>query len=142
MNFLDFATQKPEFWRGTAAILDAVLTNGIDETFTRAEREMIFAKCSELNGCVFCAEHHSKLAVDLGFNDTLSKDDYLFIEKVMNNTYKFVNYDIDKLNNIRYIAGVVKMVNHYVKEFDITQVDNNNTSLKDTPIKIMGYNLI
>ena len=77
MNFLDFTKQQPEFWKGAATILDAVLTKGIDNSYTRAEREMIFAYVSEDNGCEFCARHHSDFARDIGFVDSFTKDTYV-----------------------------------------------------------------
>ena len=43
MNFLDFVKTQALFWKSAASILDAVLTKGIDNSYTRAEREMIFA---------------------------------------------------------------------------------------------------
>ena len=128
MNFLDFVKQQPEFWKGAATILDAVLTKGIDNSYTRAEREMIFAYVSEDNGCEFCAKHHSDFARDIGFNDSFTKDTY-------------VDNNIDKQKNVTYISAVAKMYNHLVEEFGITQVNDNNIMLKDTPVKYRGYNL-
>ena len=128
MNFLDFVKQQPEFWKSAATILDAVLTKGIDDTYTRAEREMIFAYISEDNGCEFCAKHHSDLARDIGF-------DYNFTK------YTYVGDNIDKQKNVTYIGAVAKMYNHLVDEFGITQVNEDNIMLKDTPVKHRGYNL-
>ena len=128
MNFLTFVKQQPEFWKGAATILDAVLTKGIDNSYTRAEREMIFAYVSEDNGCKFCAKHHSDFARDIGFDDSFTKDTY-------------VDNNIDKQKNVTYISAVAKMYNHLVEEFGITQVNDDNIMLKDTPVKYRGYNL-
>ena len=128
MNFLTFVKQQPEFWKGAATILDAVLTKGIDNSYTRAEREMIFAYVSEDNDCEFCAKHHSDFARDIGFDDSFTKDTY-------------VDDNIDKQKNVAYISAVAKMYNHLVEEFGITQVNDDNIMLKDTPVKYRGYNL-
>lgn len=125
MNFLDFVKTQPFFWKSAASILDAVLTKGIDDTYTRAEREMIFAYISEDNGCEFCAKHHSDLAYSLGFDDSFTKDTY-------------VDENIDKINNVRYISAVAKMYNHLVNEFGITQANESDEMLKDTQ-KANGY---
>ena len=125
MNFLDFVKEQPNFWKGAASILDAVLTKGINDTYTRAEREMIFAYISEDNGCDFCAKHHSDLAYSLGFNDSFTKDTY-------------VDESIDKIENVRYITAVANMYNHLVKEFNITQSNEQGSMLKDTQLA-KGY---
>ena len=125
MNFLDFVKQQPEFWKSAATILDAVLTKGIDDTYTRAEREMIFAYISEDNGCEFCAKHHSDLAYALGFEDSFNKNNYL-------------DDNVDKINNVRYISAVAKMYNHLVNEFGITQTNESDKMLKDTQLA-KGY---
>jgi AhpD family alkylhydroperoxidase len=128
LNFLDFVKQQPEFWKGAASILDTVLTKGIDNSYTRAEREMIFAYISEDNGCEFCAIHHSDFARDIGFDDNFTK-------------YTYVGDNIDKQKNVTYISAVAKMYNHLVEEFGITQVNDDNIMLKDTPVKYRGYTL-
>ena len=128
LNFLDFVKQQPEFWKGAATILDAVLTKGIDNSYTRAEREMIFAYVSQDNGSEFCAKHHSDFARDIGFDDSFTKDTY-------------VDNNVDKQKNVTYISAVAKMYNHLVEEFGITQVNDDNIMLKDTPVKYRGYNL-
>ena len=128
MNFLTFVKQQPEFWKSAQTILDTVLTRGIDNSYTRAEREMIFAYVSEDNGCEFCAKHHSDLARDIGFDDSFTKDTY-------------VDNNIDKQKNVAYITAVAKLYNHLVEEFGITKVNDDDIMLKDTPIKYTGYNL-
>ena len=125
MNFFDFVKTQPLFWKSAATILDAVLTKGIDNTYTRAEREMIFAYISEDNGCEFCAKHHSDLAYALGFEDSFDKSNY-------------VDDNVDKINNVRYIIAVAKMYNHLVNEFGITQTNESNKMLKDTQLA-KGY---
>lgn len=128
MNFLDFVKEQPDFWKGAASILDVVLTKGIDNSYTRAEREMIFAYISQDNGCDFCATHHSNFARDIGFEDSFNKNNY-------------VDENIDKQRNVTYITAVAKMYNHLVEEFGITKVNDDNIMLKDTPVKYKGYNL-
>jgi AhpD family alkylhydroperoxidase len=125
MNFLDFVKTQPLFWKSAASILDAVLTKGIDNSYTRAEREMIFAYISEDNGCEFCAKHHSDLAYALGFDDSFDKNNYL-------------DDNVDKINNVRYISAVAKMYNHLVNEFGITQTNESDKMLKDTQLA-KGY---
>jgi len=43
MNYLDLVKTQREFWHNAMTLVDTVLTIGIDNTFSRAEREMIFA---------------------------------------------------------------------------------------------------
>jgi hypothetical protein len=49
--------------------------------------------------------------------------------------------NIDKQKNVTYISAVAKMYNHLVEEFGITQVNDDNIMLKDTPVKYRGYTL-
>jgi len=128
MTFLEFVKTHPDFWKSAATMLDAVLTNGIDDTYTRAEREMIFAYASEDNGCNFCVEHHRDLAYSLGFDDSFTKENY-------------TNSDNAKLNNIRFITAAARFVNNIVEDFDITKVTEQNITLKDTPVKHKGYSI-
>ena len=139
MNYLDLVKTQREFWHNAMTLVDTVLTIGIDNTFSRAEREMIFALCSEQNNCEFCAKHHKDFALDLGYDNTLTPDDGLMIKKVVNHTYKYVNYNVDKLNNIRYISSVCKMINHLIKEFDVNDMDDYKNMLKDIHVKNGGY---
>ena len=139
MNYLDLVKTQREFWHNAMTLVDSVLTIGIDNTFSRAEREMIFALCSQENGCGFCAKHHKDFALDLGYKESRGSEDLLMIKKVVNHTYKYVNYDVDKLNNIRYIASVCKMINHLIKEFSVTDLDEYKSMLKDIHVKNGGY---
>mgnify|MGYP001560989710 FL=1 len=91
MNYLDLVKTQREFWHNAMTLVDTVLTIGIDNTFSRAEREMIFALCSEQNNCEFCANHHKDFALDLGYDNTLTPDDGVMIKQVVNHTYKYVN---------------------------------------------------
>ena len=128
MTFLEFVKTHPDFWKSAATMLDAVLTNGIDDTYTRAEREMIFAYASEDNDCNFCAVHHKDLSYSLGFDDSFTKENY-------------INVDSAKLNNIKFITAAARFVNNIVEDFDITKVTEQNITLKDTPVKYKGYTI-
>ena len=128
MNFLNFVKENYKFWNSVAPMLDSILTTGIDDTFTRAEREMIFAYISEDNGCDFCAKHHSDLAYSLGFDDNFTKDN-------------FADGNVDKERNIRYIVSCENLVNDLVDDFNITQVADQDIMLSHTFVKHKGYSV-
>ena len=125
MTFQDLFKSNPKIWMPIADLLDNVLTNGINQRFTRAEREYIFAYFSKENNCDFCYEHHIDFAYDLGYNDTVD------IETI---------HDADALENIFWIRNIASLVNTAIKEYNISQVNPANKKLKDTTIKEYGYN--
>lgn len=125
MTFQDLFKNNPKIWMPIADLLDNVLTVGINDRFTRAEREYIFAYFSKENGCNFCYEHHIDFAYDLGYDDTI------IIDKLT---------DPDALENIFWIRSITLLVNTAIKEYNITQVNPSAKKLKDTTIKNYGYN--
>jgi len=140
MNFLDLQRQHDRFWIPAMNLIDTVLTVGIDDAYTRAEREMIFAYCSKVNGCTFCATRHSDFAVDLGFDNSFTEEDYYVFSEVANNTaYNRNDYDQNKMNNIRYIAAAAKMINSLVSSFNVKKIDETDQKLQHTQVKLFGY---
>jgi len=140
MNFLDLQRQDDRFWTPAMNLIDTVLTVGIDDTYTRAEREMIFAYCSKINGCTFCATRHYDFAIDLGFDQSFNDDDYYVFSEVANNTaYNRDDYNHQKMNNIRYIAAAAKMINSLVSAFGVSKIDDNDQKLQHTQVKLFGY---
>ena len=125
MTFQDLFKNTPKIWIPIADLLDNALTVGINDRFTRAEREYIFAYFSKENGCNFCYEHHIDFAYDLGYDDTI------IIDKLT---------DPDALENIFWIRSITLLVNTAIKEYNITQVNPSAKKLKDTTIKNYGYN--
>lgn len=125
MTFQDLFKNNPKIWMPIADLLDNVLTVGINDRFTRAEREYIFAYFSKENSCDFCYEHHIDFAYDLGYDDTIIIDELT---------------DPDSLENIFWIRSITLLVNTAIKEYNITQVNPSNKKLKDTTIKDYGYN--
>ncbi len=125
MNFYDVQREHPEIWQGTSIIMDAVVTSGIDNSYTRAEREMIFAYISEDNGCAFCAKHHKDLAYDLGFDDSFTKENYADTPA--------------KQKNVSYIAAAANFMNQIVIDFGVTQINDKDIMLRETPVRNRGY---
>jgi hypothetical protein len=125
MTFQDLFKNNTKIWMPIADLLDNVLTVGINDRFTRAEREYIFAYFSKENGCDFCYEHHIDFAYDLGYDNTI------IIDKLT---------DPDALENIFWIRSITLLVNTAIKEYNITQVNPSDKNLKDTTIKNYGYN--
>lgn len=125
MTFQDLFKNNPKIWMPIADLLDNVLTVGINDRFTRAEREYMFAHFSKENSCDFCYEHHIDFAYDLGYDDTIIIDELT---------------DPDSLENIFWIRSITLLVNTAIKEYHITQVNPSDKKLKDTTIKEYGYN--
>ena len=100
MTFQDLFKNTPKIWIPIADLLDNALTVGINDRFTRAEREYIFAYFSKENGCNFCYEHHIDFAYDLGYDDTI------IIDKLT---------DPDALENIFWIRSITLLVNTAIK---------------------------
>lgn len=125
MTFQDLFKNNPNIWMPIADMLDNVLTSGINDRFTRAEREYIFAYFSKENSCDFCYEHHIDFAYDLGYNSSIEVKDLI---------------DEDALENIFWIKNIALLVNTAIKEYDIKQINSENKKLKNTTIKEYGYN--
>ena len=125
MTFQDLFKNNPTIWMPIADMLDNVLTSGINDRFTRAEREYMFAHFSKENSCDFCYEHHIDFAYDLGYNSSITVKDLI---------------DEDALENIFWIKNIALLVNNAIKEYDIKQINSENKKLKNTTIKEYGYN--
>jgi hypothetical protein len=125
MTFQDLFKNNPNIWMPIADMLDNVLTSGINDRFTRAEREYMFAHFSKENSCDFCYEHHIDFAYDLGYNNSITVKDLM---------------DEDALENIFWIKNIALLVNTAIKEYDIKQINSENKKLKNTTIKEYGYN--
>ena len=125
MTFQDLFKNNPTIWMPIADMLDNVLTSGINDRFTRAEREYMFAHFSKENSCDFCYEHHIDFAYDLGYNSSITVKDLI---------------DEDALENIFWIKNIALLVNTAIKEYDIKQINSENKKLKNTTIKEYGYN--
>lgn len=125
MTFQDLFKNNPNIWMPIADMLDNVLTSGINDRFTRAEREYMFAHFSKENSCDFCYEHHIDFAYDLGYNSSITVKDLI---------------DEDALDNIFWIKNIALLVNNAIKEYDIKQINSENKKLKNTTIKEYGYN--
>ena len=124
MTFQDLFKNNPTIWMPIADMLDNVLTSGINDRFTRAEREYMFAHFSKENSCDFCYEHHIDFAYDLGYNSSITVKDLI---------------DEDALENIFWIKNIALLVNTAIKEYDIKQINSENKKLKNTTIKEYGY---
>jgi len=124
MTFQDLFKNNPNIWMPIADMLDNVLTSGINDRFTRAEREYMFAHFSKENSCDFCYEHHIDFAYDLGYNSSITVKDLI---------------DEDALDNIFWIKNIALLVNNAIKEYDIKQINSENKKLKNTTIKEYGY---
>jgi hypothetical protein len=124
MTFQDLFKNNPTIWMPIADMLDNVLTSGINDRFTRAEREYMFAHFSKENSCDFCYEHHIDFAYDLGYNSSITVKDLI---------------DEDALENIFWIKNIALLVNNAIKEYDIKQINSENKKLKNTTIKEYGY---
>ena len=127
MTFLDLFKSNPDIWGPISELLDTILTNGINDRFSRAEREYIFAYYSKINMCKFCYNHHIELAYELGYDDTIAD-----LESMS---------DPEELENIFWIKNIATVINSAIKEYDITNVNNNSKKLKDTTVKNYGYRI-
>lgn len=56
------ATVQPEAYKALSALDKYISTSGID----KLQREMIKIRASQINGCAYCVNHHSKDARQLG----------------------------------------------------------------------------
>src|ERR1700712_4574729 len=56
------ATIQPEAYKALSALDRYISTSGID----KVQREMIKIRASQINGCAYCVNHHSKDARKLG----------------------------------------------------------------------------
>lgn len=111
-------------WKKIAALLDFFVTNGMDDRFTRAEREYIFAQVSNKNGCDFCYIHHYDFSYKLGYANTI---DIAAID------------DEPGIENIFWITNTANLMNNMVEYYNITAINEQNSNLADTIIKKYGY---
>src|SRR3982750_2462669 len=59
---LKMATVQPEAYKALSALDKYISTSGID----KLQREMIKIRASQINGCAYCVNHHTRDARKLG----------------------------------------------------------------------------